>query len=215
MNSIDNILTNDNVWIDDWQGIGGHFEQYYISLFTSSNPVYSPFLDNLITPSISDELNSSICSIPSAKLVKNIVFSMKNGKSPGPDGMAWVSYKIKWPYIVPKIIHVVQYVFETGHMLKSLNHTFIALVPKIESAHKVEHFRAIALCNLSHKIITKILASRLKPILGDITCLSQAAFIPNRGMTDNVIISQEIMHHLNRKRGKLCLMALKIDMAEA
>lgn len=44
---------------------------------------------------------------------------------------------------------------------------------------------------------------------------SQATFIPGRYMNDNIIVSHEIMHYLNKKKGWLSLMALKIDMNRA
>lgn len=78
----------------------------------------------------------------------------------------------------------------------------------------MEHFGPISLCNLAYKIFTKIISSRIKPILEYIISPSQSAFIPNRGMNDKIIISHE-MHHLNKKRGKMGLMAIEIDMAEA
>lgn len=110
-------------------------------------------------------MNSSIRSIPSAELIKDIVFFIKNGKSPGLDGKTVVFYKTYWPYIAPKIIHVVQYFFETRHMLKALNHAFISFIPKNKKGHKGEHFRSISLCNLFHKIITKSWLLDWNPLL--------------------------------------------------
>lgn len=88
------------------------------------------------------------------------------------------------------------------------------MVPKLNGVHQVEQFRPISLCNLSYKIITKTNASRLKLVLENIISPSQATFIPNKGMMDNVIISHEVMYLLNMKRGNLELIGLKVDMAK-
>lgn len=49
--------------------------------------------------------------------------------------------------------------------MKSLNSNFIAFIPKVEEANKPEKFRPIALCNVIYKIISKVIANRLKSIL--------------------------------------------------
>lgn len=53
------------------------------------------------------------------------------------------------------------------------------------------------------------------PLLEGIIHPSQATFVPNRSIGDNVIINHEIMYYLNRKSGKTGLMAIKIDLAKA
>lgn len=53
--------------------------------------------------------------------------------------------------------------------------------------------------------------SCLRMVLDHIISPSQAAFGPDRGMCDNIIISHELMHHINKKKGKLKLMAIKGD----
>ena len=49
--------------------------------------------------------------------------------------------------------------------MKALNTSFISLIPKQDSALTPDKFRPIALCNVVYKIIYKILANRLKPLL--------------------------------------------------
>lgn len=96
-----------------------------------------------------------------------------------------------------------------------MNHIFLALIPKTIGASKVDQFRPIALCNVSFKIITKIIASRLRRVLEKIVAPTQSAFIPNRNISDNTILNHELMFYLNSRKGKKGYMALKIDMAKA
>lgn len=74
----------------------------------------------------------------------------------------------------------------------------------------------IALCNVMYKILTKILANRLKSVLGGIISESQSAFIAGRSVIDNIIVAFETQHFIRRKsQGKKGLVAVKADMSKA
>jgi hypothetical protein len=68
-----------------------------------------------------------------------------------------------------------------------------ALVPKTGQATKLGDYRPIACCNVVYKIISKILATRLIPILGSLISPAQAAFIENRSMSENIYLVQELL----------------------
>ena len=83
------------------------------------------------------------------------------------------------------------------------------------NAEKTE-LSCVSLSNVLYKIISKMLANRMKLVLDLVISDSQSAFVPGRAITDNIIISAEIMHFLKRKRqGKNGVAALKIDMSKA
>lgn len=65
-------------------------------------------------------------------------------------------------------------------MLKEIKKTFIILIPKLLNPDSVNHYRLISLCNISYKIIAKLLVNRLKIVLPKIISPLQGAFIQIR-----------------------------------
>jgi hypothetical protein len=101
-------------------------------------------------------------------------------------------------------------------MPSSLNRTNIALIPKVKNPTRVTEFRPISLCNVMYKVISKVLANRLKKILPLIISPVQSVFIPGRLITDNVLVAYEMLHTIHtRMRDKKGFMAVKLDMSKA
>lgn len=91
--------------------------------------------------------------------------------------------------------------------------SFLVLILKEPNPTTFNRYRPISLCNSSYKILTKILANKMKKLLPQIISENQGGFVPKRQITNNVIIVQEAIHSsIQRKeRG----MIVKLDMANA
>ena len=136
-------------------------------------------------------------------------------KASGPDGMSAIIYQKYWDIIGDDVIKIVLNILNFIAPIAELNKTNIALIPKINNPTKISEFRPISLCNVSYKIVSKVLANRLKPLLSTIISKSQSAFVPSILITDNVLVAFEIMHYLKKKKdGKEGYMAIKLDMSK-
>ncbi|XP_048619867.1 uncharacterized protein LOC125590358 [Brassica napus] len=101
-------------------------------------------------------------------------------------------------------------------MPPTTNVTYIRLIPKITGAKSVADYRPIALCNVTYKVITKIISLRIKATLQGIIWETQSAFVPGRAISDNVLITHEILHTLKNSEAVVnCSMAVKTDMSKA
>ena len=106
--------------------------------------------------------------------------------------------------------------FQSDNLLKSINYTHITLIPKVKAPDTMTQFRTISLCNVLYKIISKVLANRLKSVLDHMISGSQSAFVPGKLITDNVLVAFEAFHYLKTKRqGQSTHMAVKLDMSKA
>ena len=104
----------------------------------------------------------------------------------------------------------------SSSILKSINHTFITLIPKVNNPERVSNFQPISLCNMIYKIVSKVIANRLEPMLHSIISDTQSAFIANRLITDNILIAFKSLHHMkNNCIGKKGFIVLKLDMSKA
>ena len=74
---------------------------------------------------------------------------------------------------------------------KSLNATFIALIPKKKNALNIQVYRPISLVGSMYKLLSKVLANRVKLVLDSLISDSQNAFVGGRQTLDSVLIANE------------------------
>lgn len=195
-----NSITNPN-------DINNAIMEHYQNLFLSEHLPPPPDI-------ISNE-SLNCCQIPAMMEVKEAIFSIGRSKALGDDGYYAHFYHHFWEAIRMDCFNCVKDIFTSLDMPKSMHSTLISLIPKIDNPLRLNNFRPISLVNTSYKIITKILVQRIRPYLKDIISPNHNSFIPGRGSEENFIIASEILHTMNKKKGKKGLFALKLDLEKA
>ncbi|GJU87422.1 RNA-directed DNA polymerase, eukaryota, reverse transcriptase zinc-binding domain protein [Tanacetum coccineum] len=131
-----------------------------------------------------------------------------------PDGFTSKFFKKAWEIIKEELCSAIKEFFRTGILLGEINATLISLVPKSLTPQKVSDFRPIACCNVVYKCISKILTNRIKSALNQIMDENQSAFVPGIAITDNILLTQELLKGYNFINGpKRC--SFKIDIQKA
>lgn len=190
--------------------------KFYSTLFTASNMEEENTVDEALQPCVTQEQNEKLIGIPSFSEIKKATFAIHPDKAPGPDGFSASFFQSNWETVGDAVTREIQLFFITGYLPSSMNKTFVRLIPKIQTASKVEEYRPIALCNVFFKIISNLLSLRLKPMLSSIISEHQSAFIPARAISDNVLITHEVLHFLKASKAeKRCTMTVKTDMSKA
>lgn len=133
-------------------GSDGNFDQ----MFESFNPKVNATMNNLLTREVSNEE------------VRDAGFSIKPASAPGPDGMSGLFFQKYWGTVGKQVTEEVKKFFVHGELLREWNYTHLCLLPKIVDPVLMSDLRPISLCFVLYKIISKIMVSRLKPLLPDL-----------------------------------------------
>ncbi|KAL0292016.1 UNVERIFIED_CONTAM: hypothetical protein Sangu_3258200 [Sesamum angustifolium] len=146
--------------------------------------------------------------------IKEAIFDIDEESAPGPDGYTSAFFKSAWPVVGQAISEAICEFFRTGQLLKQVNTTVLALIPKVNLPSYVSDYRPISCCNVLYKVITKVIVQRMQPVLHLLIDHSQTAFVPGRSIADNILLAQELLAGYNQRRlPPRC--TLKVDIQKA
>jgi hypothetical protein len=145
--------------------------------------------------------------------VKVAVWDCDSFKSPGPDGVNFGFFKDFWEELKGDVMRFIYEFHRNGKLTKGINSTFIALIPKVDSPQRLTDFRPISLVGSLYKILAKVLANRLRMVIGSMISESQTTFVKDRQILDGILIANEVVDEV--RKSKIELMLFKVDFEKA
>jgi hypothetical protein len=142
--------------------------------------------------------------------LQEIVSKMSREKTLGSHGWTKELFYNFFDVMGGDLLNAVEKSRTTGFIPGALNATFFALIPKISRPKNFNDFRPISLCNFAYKVISKIIASRIKDKLANCIYLEQFGFLKDRLIFDAVGISQECLQTAKLKKQNFVF--LKLDL---
>lgn len=134
--------------------------EYFTELYAAvDRPPLLPNLNITIENKPSNEENTKLRALPSGEEIWNTVKNMPNGKAPGMNGLTSELITHHWSSIKNDVTTAVLHFFNTKRMLRSLNLTTLALIPKKRTSERLADYRPISCLGVTYKIFSKILAS--------------------------------------------------------
>ncbi|CAL1398685.1 unnamed protein product [Linum trigynum] len=215
-NRILRLKDNEGIWVEDENRLKGLAQDFYKELFKARNPIPVNQLLEGFPGSVTAEMNEALCAPVTSEEIRKAVFSLGAKKAPGPDGFSGRFYRRFWDTTGETLCREIKEFFESASMPDGWNDTHIVMIPKVDSPDSISQFRPISCCNFRYKVISKIMATRLKIWTPFLVSELQTAFTGGRLIQDNIIIVHEALHHFkNHKRGRRRDMMLKLDMKKA
>jgi hypothetical protein len=145
--------------------------------------------------------------------LKKVLSNFKVDKSLGPDGWTIEFFKHHYDIVGEDLLEMVEESRLKGFIPGYLNMNFITLIHKVNKPHNFRYYRLISLCNLSYKIISKIIADRIKLILSRSLSEEQLCFLQGRQIHDSIGTVHECIHSIKKK--KINSLVLKLDLCKA
>jgi len=149
-----------------------------------------------ITHTLSEETlqtyTNNACILESE--ITQAISEFKDNTAPGLDGLTIEFYKTFSKTLSPILLEVYNNIFLRDSILASQKAANVKLLPKAGSSSQINNWRPISLLNLDYKILAKIIANRLTPMLNNYISPNQQCGLPGRHLTfihQNVLAAME------------------------
>ena len=163
------------------------------------------FLEKFNLPRLNQE-EIEIMNKPITNTEIETVIKKKNlpqNKSPGPEGFIEEFYQTFREELMPIFLKLLPKITEGGILPNSSYEAKVTLIPKAGKDNtQKENYRLISLMNIDAKILNKILANRIQQHIKKLIYHDQVRFIPEMQGFFNICKSINVIHHINKLKGK-------------
>lgn len=136
-------------------------------------------------------------------------------KFSGSDGFPVGFFQNSWSVMDNKVCNYVKDLWRHMRNIIDVNQTDLCLIPKVINPYLVTQFFChLSLCNIIYKLLSICIVHRLQKAIDKMVYPYQTGFIVDRSVQDNIIVAREVLHSMNRLKGKHGYFVMKIDLAK-
>ncbi|KAL3680315.1 hypothetical protein R1sor_023271 [Riccia sorocarpa] len=185
--------------LEEEDDIINELHRYYTALYKEqevdivSRGARSETLSKL-TKKVSPSQNRKLVAWPGEEEIGRTVREFKTEKSPGADGMTAEVLQELWSHSKEDVLDFMQYFWGAEQLSWKQQSGIIKLIPKDGNRFLIKNWCPLTLLNTGYKLISKIMANRLRDVIADVVDSQQKGFIKGRRISDSVLnflLSQE------------------------
>jgi len=207
-----NVVSVEGVRVEVVQNIRAAVFRHFSSHFKSPGAA-RPGIEGLHFRQLSRVEAANLTQPFTCEEVKRAVWDCDSFKSLGPNGVSFGFLKDFWDLLQVDFMRFLVEFHRNGKLTKGLNSTFITLIPKVNSPQRLNDFRPISLVGCLYKVLAKVLANRLRSVVGSVVSDSQSTFVKGKQILDSILITNEVVDEARRKHKELLL--FKVDFEKA
>jgi len=170
------------------------YKKLYSENSHNNDENYDFFLNERCVNELNETQKEACEGMINEKEVKEVLKNMSNNKSPGSDGYTTEFYKFFFVDLGHFLIRSLKHAFNSGKLSITQRQGVITCIPKgNKSRHELKNWRPISLLNIDYKILTGVLAARLKGVLGQVIGDEQKGFLKERFIGENTRLVYDII----------------------
>jgi len=189
---------------------------FYNKLYTSQSipdKNIDEYLSSINIPSLSMS-DKVVCEDDiTEKEIYEAVKNLKNGKSPGTDGIVPEFYKEYWNILKLPFMRMLTDIFKTGELPSSMRNAIITLIHKKGDKQLLSNYRPISLTKYDYKIIAFVLAMRIQGVINKLIHKDQSGYIKGRFIGQNARLISDIFEYCEKYNIKGAIINLDFEKA--
>ena len=211
------IIGSEGHSIKDQKEILKEIEQYYKNLYESegSNKQCTNELIEMLENKLEDENRKEIGKFINSEEIEKNIHSLSNNKSPGSDGLTVEFYKIFSKMLCEDMAEVFNNAYLKGEIANDITEGIITLIYKKNDPKLLQNWRPISLLNVDYKILSKVLANRLKPLMDKIIKNHQTCGVTGRSLHDNIDTIIKLIEYVNEMESREGCYLICFDLEKA
>ena len=170
-----------------------------------------------VAPRLSQEMRDMLGAPITLAELKVAALAAPPGRTPGSDGIPAELYKVHWDELGPALLELYTSAIASGELPQELTEAIVTLMLKKDSdAELPGSYRPLSLINTDYKILARVLAARLKLVIGAVCGPGQAAYVPERSIfecTETVTSAIKIMAELDSEYAEGALIFFDAEKA--
>ena len=198
-----------------FQGIAKTMVQYYAKAFQSiqTDNQAIQLLKEYITPVDPNKYKTQLEQSITAEEVYKAICTGNKRKAPGIDGICLEFYETHWQIIQTDLIQLMNDMFQNKNITERQKRGILISIPKNNHAKTMDEYRPITLLTTEYKLLARIMANRLKPIVEEHLSTGQYCGVPGRSIFDALTTIRDIVAYHEVTEKPICLMSIDFQKA--